>query len=207
MSHKLYIILLAAVLLTACRSSRNATDSSVTTVPQTATEVTDALPNSAQSLTDQTNMTARVRVKLKFDGNNVGTNGTLRMRIGEVIQVSLLDPILGISEVGRLEIDPTSILAIDRYNKRYIVLTYDDINRYSSRQLDYQTIEYHFWQQALRDDTEELQFQVPLGKKNVELTLRLSNKNNKSDWEAHTVPSLKYDQVSADEFFKSLSDF
>jgi len=129
------------------------------------------------------------------------------MRKGEVIQVALVDPILGISEVGRLEIDPSSILLIDRYNKRYVVLTYDELNSYSNRAIDYQTIENYFWQQATREDTDQLQFQFPLGSKNIELTLNLSNKNNKSDWDAHTVPSYKYDKVSAVDFFKSLSDF
>lgn len=204
MTKNLYLFLLAVALLTACRSSKKATETTPVTGPQTSviTGQTQDTP-----LTAQTNMTARVRVKLKYDGSNVGTSGTLRMRKGEVIQLALVDPILGISEVGRMEIDPSSILLIDRYNKRYVVLTYDDLNRYSNRGLDYQTIENYFWQQAMREDTDQLQFQFPLGRKTVELTLNLSNKNDKSDWEAHTVPSYKYDQVSAEELFKSLSDF
>ena len=193
MTKKLYLLLLAIALLTACR-----TQTSV---------ITEQTQDNSGAITAQTNMTAHVRVKLKYDGSNIGTSGTLRMRKGEVIQLALVDPILGISEVGRMEIDPNSILLIDRYNKRYVVLTYDDLNRYSNRGIDYQTIENYFWQQATREDTDQLQFQFPLGRKTVELTLNLSSKNDKSDWEAHTVPSYKYDQVSAEELFKSLSDF
>ena len=207
MTKNLYLFLLALALLTACRSSKNAADSSAVTVPQTQVGTTQTQPDDSGALTAQTNLTAHVRVKLRYEGSNLGTSGTLRMRKGEVIQLSLVDPILGISEVARMEIDPNSILLIDKYNKRYVIMTYDDLNRYSNRNIDYQTIEYYFWQQATREDTDQLQFQFPLGRKTIELTLNLSNKNNKSDWEAHTVPSYKYDQVSAEELFKSLSDF
>jgi len=126
--------------------------------------------------------------------------------MGEVIQLSLQDPILGITEVGRMEIDPSSVLVIDRYNKRYVSMTYDQLNAYAHRDLDYQNIEYTFWKQALADTGEELQFQFPLGTKTIGLSLSLSNKDNKSDWDAHTVPSYKYQQVSAEELFKSLSE-
>ncbi len=206
MTKNLYLLLLAVALLTACRSSKKATETTSVTGPQTSV-ITEQTQDNSGAITAQTNMTAHVRVKLKYDGSNIGTSGTLRMRKGEVIQLALVDPILGISEVGRMEIDPNSILLIDRYNKRYVVLTYDDLNRYSNRGIDYQTIENYFWQQATREDTDQLQFQFPLGRKTVELTLNLSSKNDKSDWEAHTVPSYKYDQVSAEELFKSLSDF
>lgn len=195
-----------AALLASCRSSKHATTPTTQTPDATSTVQTPEVKN-AQSLTEQTNMTARVRVRLKYNGNNIGTTGILRMRIGEVIQLSLFDPILGVTEVGRLEIDPSSVLVIDRYNKRYVTMNYDELNEYARQWLDYQTIEYHFWQQALRTDTDEFQFQIPVGRKTVELGLRLSNKNNKADWEAHTVPSYKYDKVSAEELFKSLSDF
>lgn len=199
------ICVLSAVLLIGCRSSKNASTQSVEPQPQTA-EVVQPTTGNARSLTSQTNLTAHVRVRLSFDGSDIGTGGTLRMRMGEVIQLSIHDPFLGISEVGRMEIGPYDILVIDRYNKRYVTLTYDELNSYARRQLDYETIEYYFWQQALRDDTDELQFQFPVGRKNVGLNLRLSGKNDKSDWDAHTTPPDRYDRVAAEELFKSLSD-
>ncbi len=205
----LYFLLLIASILVSCRSSKNVADTSSVTDSGTssATVPQQSISNSARSLTTQTDLTARVRARLKYEGSDIGTSGHLRMRMGEVIQLSLLDPFLGITEVGRMEIDPSSILVVDRYNKRYVRLSYDELNRYAKRELDYQTIEFHFWQQALRTDTDQLQFQFPVGSKNVELTLRLSNISDKSDWEAHTNPSNKYDQVTAEELFRSLSDF
>ncbi len=196
---------LAAALLVGCRSSKNASTQSEAIQPQAA-EVEQPSTGSARSLTTQTNLTAHVKVRLTFDGNNIGTGGTLRMRMGEVIQLSIHDPFLGISEVGRMEIDPFNVLVIDRYNKRYVTMTYDELNRYARRQLDYETIEYYFWQQALRNDTDELQFQIPVGRKTVGLNLRLSGKNDKSDWDAHTTPPDRYDRVAAEELFKSLSE-
>lgn len=196
-----------ASLLSACRSSKNVASSPAQPSAESSVVETSPTVRNARSLTSQTNMTAKVRVKLKYDGKSIGTSGMLRMRMGEVIQLSLLDPFLGVTEVGRMEIDPSSVLVIDRYNKQYVTMTYDELNAYAHQQLDYQTIEYHFWEQALRTDTDELQFQIPAGRKTVELRLSLSGKNEKSDWEAHTVPSNKYDRVSVEELFKSISDF
>lgn len=197
--------ILGAALLVGCRSSKNASNQPVELQQQTA-EAEQPTTGNARSLTTQTNLTAHVKVRLSFDGSDIGTGGTLRMRMGEVIQLSINDPFLGISEVGRMEIDPSGVLVIDRYNKRYVSLSYDELNRYARRQLDYETIEYYFWQQALRNDTDELQFMFPVGSKNVGLNLRLSGKNDKSDWDAHTTPPDRYDRVSAEQLFKSLSE-
>ena len=128
------------------------------------------------------------------------------MRLGEVIQVSLLDPILGITEVARMEISPTATLLIDRYNKRYVIMTYDDINSMAQQELSYNAIEYHFWQQALRTDTDELQFTIPTGSKTIDLNLRLSGKNNNSKWDAHTIPSNKYQQVAPEVLLRQILD-
>ena len=206
-----HLLILAAltVLFAACRSSKNA--SSPDTPTQPTTQPTTTLPPaaatpSAATLTTDSNFTAKIRASVKVENQHISTSGTLRMRLGEVIQVSLLDPILGITEVARMEISPTATLLIDRYNKRYVIMTYDDINSMAQQELSYNAIEYHFWQQALRTDTDELQFTIPTGSKTIDLNLRLSGKNNNSKWDAHTIPSNKYQQVAPEVLLRQILD-
>lgn len=188
--------------LASCRSSKHTAD---TTPPALPVETLPGAPLTASSLTAETNLCAKVKASITLDGKTLGTNGNLRMRIGDVIQLSLHDPLLGITEVGRLEISPDGILLIDRYNKQYVTVGYDEINAHTGQNLTYQEIEYHFWQQALRTDTDELNFQIPTGTpRDISMRFRLTGKNNQSDWESHTTPSSKYEQVSAEQLFKSI---
>ncbi len=196
------IVAVLALLATSCRSSKHGTKDdapvSVVTLPAEATT------SSAATLTNDSNFTAKIHASVRLNGENISTSGNLRMRLGEVIQVSLHDPILGIAEVARLEISPEAVLIIDRYNKRYVIMTYDEINAIARQSLDYSTVEYHFWQQALRTDTDELHFTIPTSERGVELTLRLSSKNNSHKWDAHTVPSDKYQQVAPEVLLKQI---
>ena len=199
-----YTLWALCLLLTmaSCRSSKHTADSVSPALP--VETLPEAQP-SASSLTAETNLCAKVKASVSLGGKTLGTGGNLRMRIGDVIQLSLHDPLLGITEIGRLEISPDGILLIDRYNKQYVTVSYDEINARTGQNLTYQEIEYHFWQQALRTDTDELTYQIPTGQqKDIRLRFRLSGKNNQADWESHTTPSGKYEQVSAEQLFKSI---
>ena len=196
-------IAVITLLLGSCRSSKNASNPETPTQPTTTLQPAKGTP-SASTLTTDSNFTAKIRASVKVDNQDITTSGTLRMRLGEVIQVSLLDPIIGITEVARVEISPAATLLIDRYNKRYVIMTYDEINAMAHQELNYNDIEYHFWQQALRTDTDELNFTIPTGNKMVNLNLRLSNKNNNRKWDAHTIPSDKYQQVAPEVLLRQI---
>ena len=58
------------------------------------------------------NVTAKVRVRVAMGDRSISTTGTLRMRRNDVIQISLVDPLVGIAEVGRMEFTPTNVLNI-----------------------------------------------------------------------------------------------
>ena len=207
---QMLVLVTIIVALASCRSSKNAMQE--TTEAVTVQQQTESLPRAA-SLTAQQNFCAKVKASVSMDGKSMSTGGNLRMRMGDVIQISLHDPLLGITEIGRLEISPDNILLIDRYNKQYVVMTYDEINGIiaeksmsgTPKTLNYEEVEYRFWEQALRTDTDEVQIQIPTGRKDIKLRFRLSGKNESDDWEAHTTPSGKYEQVSAEQLLKGLA--
>ncbi len=66
-------------------------------------------------------------------------NGTLRIKKGEVIQMSVA-PFLGI-EVARAEISPDGILVIDRMNKRYVEVSFAEVKALAHADLDFHTLQ------------------------------------------------------------------
>ena len=66
-------------------------------------------------------------------------NGTLRIKKGEVVQLSIA-PLLGI-EVARAEISPDGILVIDRMNKRYVEVSFAEVKALIKADLDFHTLQ------------------------------------------------------------------
>ncbi len=139
-----------------------------------------------------TNFTSKVRVTITQEGKDVTTNGNLRMRYGDVIQLTLVDPVLGIAEIGRLELSPDKVL---------IIANYEEFSALKSRNIDFNTIQEFFWQEAKKGD--KFAYTIP-AKKDIKLDLRLSNKGNNANWETHTTVSGKYTKTDANKLFGSI---
>ena len=148
-----------------------------------------------------TNFTSKVRVTITQEGKDVTTSGNLRMRYGDVIQLTLVDPLLGIAEIGRLELSPDKVLIIDRVNKRYADTNYEEFSALKSRNIDFNTIQEFFWQEAKKGD--KFAYTIP-AKKDIKLDLRLSNKGSNANWDAHTAVSGKYTKTDANKLFGSI---
>lgn len=148
-----------------------------------------------------TNFTSKVRVTITQEGKDVTTSGNLRMRYGDVIQLTLVDPLLGIAEIGRLELSPDKVLIIDRVNKRYVDTNYEEFSALKSRNIDFSTIQEFFWQEAKKGD--KFAYTIP-AKKDIKLDLRLSNKGSNANWDAHTAVSGKYTKTDANKLFGSI---
>ena len=119
----LFLVLMLA--LVSCRSSKKSmkeqqdkTQPTITITTPTEKEKKQQEEKHGAAVGE--NFTAQVRVAITQGDKNITTNGTLRMRYDEVIQIILVDPLLGVAEVGRLEISPDNILVIDRINRRYV---------------------------------------------------------------------------------------
>ena len=84
--------------------------------------------------------TAKMSTELDVNGKNIGkVNGLLRIKRGEIIQI-LLVPFLGI-EVGRIEFSPDGMLIIDRMNKRYAQISFEDLESRIHVGLSYPTLQ------------------------------------------------------------------
>lgn len=200
----LFLVLMLA--LASCRSSKRGMKEQEDKTQPTITITTPAEKEKKQQEEKQgtvagTNFTARVRVTVTQRDKNVTTNGALRMRYDEVIQITLVDPLLGVAEVGRLEISPDNILVIDRINRRYVSASYDEFAALQARNINFSTIQELFWREAQKSDA--LSYTLP-AKTPIRLDLKLSDKGSNSNWTPHTSVSDKYVKTDANRLFSSL---
>ena len=200
-----FAICVAVVMsLASCRSSKKAVEGAEGDVAKPVeTVVTSPADKSTKSTAAGTNFTSKVRVTITQSDKSISTTGTLRMRYDDVIQITLVDPFLGITEVGRVELSPDSVLIIDRINKRYVSTKYDEFDVLKRNNVDFQTVQEYFWREAQGADV--LSYTMPV-KSPVKLDLKLSDKGNASSWNAHTEVSNKYSKTDANKLFRSLME-
>ena len=217
---KIFWLLIPALLMcSACRSGKSGTKgkkdpTQPTTTVVTETDKTKSTTTSPSTKEDKqdpdlskmqipvgTNFTSKVRVTITQDGKDITTNGNLRMRYDDVIQITLVDPLLGIAEVGRLELSPDNVLIIDRVNKRYVSTSYEEFSALKSKNIGFKTIQEFFWQEAKKGD--KFAYTIP-AKSDIKLDLKLSNKGNASNWNGHTQVSDKYTKTDANKLFSSM---
>lgn len=85
-------------------------------------------------------VTAKMSLAVDLNGKGpTKVSGTLRMKRDEVIQLSIA-PFLGI-EVARAEISPDGVLVMDRMNKRYVQVSFDELKNLAKADLDFHTLQ------------------------------------------------------------------
>lgn len=136
-------LLAAALWLAACGSSKK--------VVSEASSVAAAFSPEAYLQTVQDNrseaecLTAKTRLNITLGDKSISSTGTLRMKKDDVIQLSVLDPFLHVAEVGRMEFTPTHVLIIDRFNKQYLYVPYEEADFLQRANVDFHTLQSLFW--------------------------------------------------------------
>lgn len=199
---RLAICVAFVLSLASCRSSKKAVEGAEGGVTKpTETVVTTPADKPTKATAAGTNFTSKVKVTITQNDKSISTTGMLRMRYDDVIQITLVDPFFGITEVGRMEMSPDSVLIIDRVNKRYVSIRYDEFDVLRRNSIDFQTAQEYFWNEAQRSDA--LSYSMP-AKTPIKLDLKLSDKGSSSSWNAHTEVSSKYSRTDANKLFNSL---
>lgn len=145
---------LAVVVLTACGTQRQSQ-----TQGTTAGYTADAQSHVAAIMANQStqkNLTAKVKVELMADGKRTSTSGTLRMKRDDVIQLILVDPLIGAVELGRMEFTKTHVLVIDKVNRQYIDVPYTDVDFLSRSGINFDMLQALFWNQLFTTGTDRV---------------------------------------------------
>lgn len=124
MKHKILFVLwlFISLFIGGCKTTKNVETSHSIDGLDKSEYIDKVLNNHATWNVLTARMTLEVRLQ---DKGTTQLNGNIRIRRDEVIQLSLA-PVLGI-EIGRLEISPEGLLVIDRVNKRYVQVSFEEI--------------------------------------------------------------------------------
>ncbi|MBR3529860.1 MAG: DUF4292 domain-containing protein [Bacteroidaceae bacterium] len=158
------LILLMTVTFSSCRSTKSAekgnVNTNVTTLNNT-TYATSAFSSAnyfkmvKENQTKEENLTAKLKVTIQMNGKSISTSGSLKMKKDDVIQISLVDPIVGIAEVGKMEFTKDHVLVIDRFNKQYFDVPYEEVSFLKRANVDFNTLQSLFWNEIFQPGANE----------------------------------------------------
>lgn len=144
--------------LTSCKSTKPIATPNTPVVNTTTAFVADKYMSLvASNNSTQTHLTAKVKVVVDVDGKSVSTSGSLKMKKDDVIQLSLVDPLLGVMELGRMEFTKTRVLIIDRVNKQYVDLPYSEVSFLKQANIDFNTLQSLFWHEVFEPGKKKAQ--------------------------------------------------
>lgn len=148
------MICCVCVAVTSCKSVKSVEPATSNVVSDNVAEHYISIVKGNNS--PQKNLVAKVKVAVETDGKSMSTNGTLRMKKDDVIQISLVDPLLGALELGRMEFTKTHVMIIDRINKQYIYVPYSDVSFLKRANIDFNTLQSLFWNEVFEPGKDTL---------------------------------------------------
>ena len=128
----IFTVLLSAVLLVSCKSGKAVLESG-TGVRLTGEEQMEAVIENTPVFDS---FSSRLRMTIPLKKGEYTLNGTLKMQRDQLIQISLLLPIIR-TEAARIEISPEHILVIDRMNKRYASVPVGELREVFHTEVDF----------------------------------------------------------------------
>lgn len=128
----IFTVLLSVVLLASCKSGKTVIQSG-TGIRLTGEEQLEAVIGNTPVFDS---FSSRLRMTIPLKKGEYTLNGTLKMQRDQLIQISLLLPIIR-TEAARIEISPEYILVIDRMNKRYASVPVSELREVLHTEVDF----------------------------------------------------------------------
>lgn len=170
--YKCLAVVAFALMLFSCATSRKAQgDADMSKQTESAVPV-DYFYRVVNNASKAENLTAKVKVTVSNGKKTISTSGTLRMKKNDVVQISLVDPIIGIAEVGRMEFTKDKMLVIDRVNRRYVSVAYNNIGFLKNAKVDFYALQALFWNEIFepgKKEPEEKAFSLKKNRNTVNL--------------------------------------
>ena len=148
-------------------------------------------------------LSSKVQVTIPHGEAVYSVNGTMKLKKGEIVQVSFLMPILR-TEVARIEVTPENILLVDRVNHRYVRSTKEELKDRLPKRWTYSRLEDLIYEASAPGGKKGISGEefglAKLQKAKVELSDFSDEVNNVKP----TTLSTRYEQVTLDELLQFL---
>lgn len=170
--HKCLAVVAFALMLFSCGTSRKAQGYADMSKQTESAVPVDYFYRVVNNASKAENLTAKVKVTVSNGKKTISTSGTLRMKKNDVVQISLVDPIIGIAEVGRMEFTKDKMLVIDRVNRRYVSVPYNNIGFLKNAKVDFYALQALFWNEIFepgKKEPEEKAFSLKKNRNTVNL--------------------------------------
>jgi len=152
---------------------------------------------------EQEYLSSKVEVTIPHGEATYTVNGTMKLKKGEMVQVSFLMPILR-SEVARIEVTQEQILLVDRINHRYVRTTKEELKDKLPRKWTYNRLEDLIYEASTPEGKKVISGEefglAKLQKAKVELSDFSNDPNNVKA----TTLSSRYTEVTMDELLQFL---
>ena len=147
MMRRIITPLVLCLLLSACHSRKMAMNGGTAEGPSVANTAEASMARIVENVNARRQteeyVTSKMSLKLSAGEKEASVGGSLRMKRDDVIQLSLVA--LGIMEVGRLELTPTTMLVMDRIGHQYVRVNYEDVPFLKEAGIDFYTFQSLFW--------------------------------------------------------------
>ncbi|MCQ2095348.1 MAG: DUF4292 domain-containing protein [Bacteroidaceae bacterium] len=155
MNKKIIIAIMLVALLSSCGKHRKG-DSSQPSSHADSSYVMDEKASSEHFdkvqayATTADNLVAKVRATITLGDDKLSTNGTIKMRKGKGIQISLVDPVLGILEFGKLVFTESEVIVIVRVKKQYGRVPYSQVSFLHRANITFNSLQALFWHELFQ---------------------------------------------------------
>lgn len=131
-----------------------ATKKNVTTTPSQVTPEQLEQQNFLQKVSDNAQVTkfitSKVKFQVKLGAQELTLTGNLRMKRDDVIQMQLMA--FGFVEAARLEFTTSYVLIVDRINKQYLKVPYNQLDFMRNSGLNFYSLQALFWNELFQPD-------------------------------------------------------
>jgi hypothetical protein len=135
-------------------------------------------------------MTQHVQVHLTLDQHQYKVPCAIKMWKNQLIVLSVM-PMMGI-EMFRLEATPDTVTVVDKFNRRYCTLGYDEISDLAQRKISFKLL-----QLLAKQTNKEIQFNFQTAGHNLVIVGELSEQEfNTLKPEPQFINKTRYKQVS-----------
>lgn len=168
-------------------------------------------------------LSAKMNLTLEAGSKKVNLGGTYRLKRNEVIQLNLTYTMLVTVNIGTIELTPACMLVVDRWNKRYCRVTYEEISALAQKKINFDYLQRVFWGESNDSPSEALtwsyadwmklgdgqfpsriQFNVRTKDINYRASFRLSNLRETTDWTTYTEVGSRYTFIPLNSILKAL---
>lgn len=144
------ILLVAPLMLGACKSTKTM-EGGQSALPVDSRQFLQKVAGNART---ETYITSKIKFRVQMGSQDISLSGNLKMKRDNIIRLQLMA--LGLVEAGRMEFTPDYVLIMDRINKQYLKVPYEQLDFMRDSGINFYSLQALFWNELFMPGTKEV---------------------------------------------------